>query len=145
MQQPTSVAHFRNHKVGRRESRAAAFSFVEVLVVIAVIAIVAAIAVPNIANIVRSANSSRDQRNAQALAEMASAVRSAGYPGWSTKSEAIAALVTGIAVTNPVDLTLVMRFHLDTISPENQAKASAYLASDGKTLIYVPDGGQPTN
>ncbi len=118
---------------------------VELLVAIAVIAIIASIAIPNIANIVHSANSSRDQRNAQALAEMASAVRSAGYAGWPTKSEAIAALVTGIAVTNPVDLSLVMRFHLDTISPENQVKASAYLASDGKTLIYVPDGGQPTN
>ena len=129
----------------RMHAGAAAFSLVELLVVIAVIAIIASIAVPNIANIVRSANSSRDQRNAQALAEMASAVRSAGYPGWPTKSEAIAAIVTGIAVTNPVDLTLVMRFHLDTISPENQDKASAYLTSDGKTLIYVPDGGQPTN
>ncbi|MCX6969532.1 MAG: prepilin-type N-terminal cleavage/methylation domain-containing protein [Verrucomicrobia bacterium] len=145
MQQPAYVARFSPHKSGRTKSGPAAFSFVEVLVVIAVIAIVAAIAVPNIANIVRSANVSRDQRNAQALAEMASAVRSAGYSGWPTKSEAIAALVTGIAVTNPVDLTLVMRFQMGVISPENQVKAAAYLASDGKTLIYVPDGGQPTN
>ncbi len=145
MQRPSFVTRFGNHKSRSIKPASAAFSFVELLVVIAVIAIVASVAVPNIANIVRSANSSRDQRNAQALAEMASAVRSAGYPGWPTKAEAIAALVTGIAVTNPVDLTLVMRFQMGAIAPENQAKAAAYLASDGKTLIYVPAGGQPTN
>lgn len=127
------------------KTRPAAFSFVEVLVVVAVIAIVASIAIPNIANIVRSANNSRDLRNAQALAQMASAVRSAGHPGWPTKSAAITELVEGIEVTNPVDHSIVIHFRVDTISPENQAKASAYLASDGKSLIYVPNGGQPTN
>jgi type IV pilus assembly protein PilA len=124
---------------------APAFSLVELLVVIAVIAVIAAIAIPNIANIVRGANDSRDLRNAQALAEMASAARGAGHPGWPTKSDAITELVAGIQVTNPVDQTIVIHFRVDTVSPENQAKASVYLTSDGKSLIYVPSGGQPTN
>lgn len=127
------------------KTSSAAFSFVEVLVVIAVIAVIASIAIPNIGNVVRSANSSRDIRNAQALAEMSAAARGAGHPGWPTKSDAIAELVAGFEVTNPVDHSIVIHFRIDIISPENQAKASAYLTSDGKSLIYVPDGGQPTN
>lgn len=125
--------------------RSSGFSLVELLVVIAVIAVMAAIAIPNIANIVGGANSSRDIRNAQGLAILSSAARAAGHPGWSTKTGAIQALVTGVSVTNPIDASLVMQFRMDTISAENQAKASSYLLSDGFTLIYVPSGGQPTN
>jgi prepilin-type N-terminal cleavage/methylation domain-containing protein len=127
------------------KTESAGFSIVELLVVIAVIAILAAAAIPGVANIVRNANSSRDQRNAQSLAQMSSAVRAAGHPGWPSKHEAIAALVTGVDVTNAADQNIVFQFHVDTITPENQAQASAYLSSDGASLIYVPAGGQPTN
>jgi prepilin-type N-terminal cleavage/methylation domain-containing protein len=123
----------------------AGFSLVELLVVIAVVAVLASVAIPNIANIVAVANSSRDRRNAQSLAQMSSAALAAGHPGWPTKSGAIAELVAGVQVTNPVDHSLVIYFHVDTVTPENQAKASAYLSSDGFSLIYVPSGGQPTN
>lgn len=123
----------------------AAFSLVELLVVIAVIAIIATIALPSIANIVNSVNSSRDLRNAQSLASLAAAARSAGHPGWPTKSEAIAALVNGTAVTNVADSSLVIQFRMDTITPEDQAKAAAYLSGDGLSLIYIPAGGQSTN
>ena len=123
----------------------AAFSLVELLVVIAVIAVIATIAIPNVANIVGSVNKARDQRNAQALASLATAARSAGYPGWPTKADAIAGLVGGIAVTNPVDSSLVIQFRMDTITPEDQAKASVYLSGDGLSLVYSPAGGQPTN
>ena len=135
----------RVHRLPPIATNAPAFSLVELLVVIAVIAILASIAVPNIANIVRSANSSRDMRNAQSLAQMCSAARAAGHPGWPTKAEAMTALVAGIQVTNPVDHSLVIQFRVDTVTPENQAKAAAYLTCDGFSLIYVPAGGQPTN
>jgi len=118
---------------------------VEILVVIAVIAILAAVAIPTIRYTMDRAAESTDRRNAQHFSEMSSAVRSAGYPGWPTKSEAISALVAGINVTNPADPSLVIRFRLETMTPENQAKAAAYLASDGASLIYIPSGGQPTN
>ena len=118
---------------------------VELLVVIAVIAIVATIAIPNMSNIVGSVNNSRDQRNAQSLAALASAARAAGHSGWPTKADAIAALVAGVAVTNTADSSLVIQFRMDTITPQDQAKASAYLSSDGLSLVYTPSGGQPTN
>ncbi len=118
---------------------------VELLVVIAVIAILASVAIPGVTNIVRNANISRDQRNAQSLAQMSSAVRAAGHSGWATKQESITALVAGVEVTNSADHNIVMQFHVDTITPENQSRASAFLSSDGASLIYVPTGGQPTN
>lgn len=121
------------------------FSLVELLVVIAVIAIIATIALPSIANIIGSVNNTRDQRNAQSLAALSSAARAAGHPGWPTKADAISSLVAGVSVTNPVDTTMVVQFRMDTISSEDQAKASAYLSSDGLSLVYFPDGGQPTN
>ena len=127
------------------KTNSAAFSLVELLVVIAVIAIVAAIAIPNMANIVGWVNKTRDQRNAQSLAALASAARSAGHLGWPTKAEAISALVAGVSVTNTADSSLVIQFHMDTITPVDQAKASAYLSSDGSSLVYTPSGGQPTN
>lgn len=130
----------------RMKTSAAAFTLVEVLVVIAVIAIIATIALPNIANIVGSVNNTRDQRNAQSLAALSSAARSAGHPGWpGGKAEAITALVSGVSVTNSADSSMVIQFRMDTISAEDQAKASAYLSSDGLSLVYVPSGGQPTN
>ena len=122
-----------------------AFSLVELLVVIAVIAVIASIAVPNIANIVNGANSSRDRRNAQSLAQISSAARAAGHPGWATKTEAISALSDGVILTNPVDHSVVFQFHVDALTEENKANAAAYLSSDGASLIYVPAGGQPTN
>ena len=122
----------------------AAFTIVEVLVVIAVIAVMATVALPNVVNIVGTANNSRDQRNAQSLAGLASSARSAGHPGWPTKSAAIAALVTGVAVTNSADSSSVIQFRMDTISAADQAKASAYLLSDGVSLVYVSSGGQST-
>ncbi len=121
------------------------FSLVELLVVIAVIAFIAAIALPSIANIVGRVNDTRDLRNAQSLAALASAARSAGHPGWSTKAAAISDLVAGVAVTNVADSSIVIQFRMDTITPEDQAKASVYLSSDGLSLLYVPSGGQPTN
>lgn len=127
------------------KTSSAAFSIVELLVVIAAIAIIATIAIPNMSNIIGAVNNSRDQRNAQSLAAIASAARAAGHPGWPTKAAAISALVAGITVTNAADSSLVIQFRMDTISSADQSKASAYLSSDGLSLVYTPTGGQPTN
>jgi len=127
------------------KNRASAFSLVELLVVIAVLAIIAAIAVTNISNILAGVNKTRDQRNAQSLSDLVSSARGAGHPGWPTKADAISALASGIAVTNVADPSIVFHFRLDAISAEDQGRASAYLSSDGASLLYVPAGGQPTN
>lgn len=128
-----------------RESSAGAFSLVELLVVIAVIAVIAAIAIPNIPGIIGSVNKSRDQRNAQTLAGLAAGARAVGYPPWPNKFAAILDLTTGITVTNPPGSGYVVDFRMDTMTAEDQAKAAAYLTSDGQNLIYFPAGGQPTN
>ena len=141
MAKTCSVFRFRLQRL----SSSHGFSLVELLVAIAVIAIIASIAVPSISGVIGSVNSSRDLRNAQTLASLAAAARSSGHPGWSGKAEAISDLVGGISVTNLADSNLVIQFRMDTISPEDQGKASAYLTSDGASLIYVPSGGQPTN
>lgn len=122
-----------------------AFSLVELLVTIVIIAIIAAMAIPNIPGIINSVNRSRDKRNAQTLAGMAAGARALGYPPWPTKTAAIADLTAGFTVTNPPGSGNLVDFHVDTMTPEDQAKAAAYLDTEGGNLIYVPEGGQSTN
>jgi type IV pilus assembly protein PilA len=138
---PPSKFPFQFRRLGSKSG----LSLVELLIVIAVIAVIAAIAIPNISRVVGMVASSRDLKNAQTLAGLAAAARSAGHPGWSTKSNAISSIVGGLSVTNSADPSLIIQFRMDSISPEDQAKASAYLSSDGFSLIYTPAGGQPTN
>lgn len=121
------------------------FSWVEVLVVIAVMWIVAVITIPNLPVLIEGNRMAKSQRTAMALANLALAARNSGYPGWEDRSAAIAGLVNGFAVTNPADPSIGIRFQSRFLTPEERASAAAYLTYDGKSLVYVPGGGQPTN
>jgi type II secretory pathway pseudopilin PulG len=123
----------------------AAFSWVELLAVIAVLWIVAVVAIPNLPVLVEGRRMARSQRNAMALAELSLAAKSSGHPGWSNRSEAVRELLSGVAVTNPAATNIVIRFQSASLTAEELQAAAEYLSSDGKTLIYIPNGGQPTN
>jgi len=123
---------------------ASAFSWVELLAVIAVLWIVAVVAIPNLPVLIEGRRMARSQRNAMALAELSLAAKSSGHPGWTSRSDAVRALLTGVAVTNPAATNVVIRFQSPPLTSDELEAATEYLTSDGKTLIYVPGGGQPT-
>jgi len=124
---------------------AAAFSWVEVLVVIAVLWIIAVITIPNLPVLLEAKRVGKIQKDAMALATLALAARNSGYPGWDTRSAAVRGLLNGVAVTNPAATNIVIRFQAKQMTAEEQAAAAAYLMSDGTNLVYVPGGGQSTN
>ena len=122
-----------------------AFSWVEALVVIAIVWIVAVIAIPNLPIFLEAHRMAKSQRTAMSLSSLALAARNSGYSGWGSRSEAVRGLLNGVAVTNPADNRIVIRFQSKFLTPEERAAAAAYLTFDGTTLIYVPGGGQATN
>lgn len=125
--------------------KAPGFSWIEVLVVIAVLWIIAVITIPNLPVFIEANRMAKSQRSAMSLANLALAARNSGYPGWDNRSAAIAGLINGFAVTNPADANTGIRFQSRFLTPEERSAAAAYLILDGRSLIYVPSGGQPTN
>lgn len=87
----------------------------------------------------------KSQKAAMSLASLAQAARNSGYPGWSSREVAVRGLQNGVAVTNPADTNIVIRFQARFLTAEERSAAAEYLASDGTNLIYVPGGSQPTN
>ncbi len=122
-----------------------AFSWVEFLAVIAVLWIIAVVAIPNLPVLIEGRRIAGSQRNAMALAELSLAAKSSGHPGWADRSEAVRGLLDGVSVTNPAATNIVIRFQSDELTAGELEAAAEYLTSDGKGLIYVPGGGQPTN
>jgi len=120
-------------------------SWIEVLIVIAVLWVIAVVTIPNLPVLIEANRMAKSQRTAMALANLALAARNSGYPGWENRSAAITGLINGFAVTNPADPSIEIRFQSRFLTSEERASAAAYLTMDGKGLIYVPGGGQPTN
>ena len=125
--------------------QAPAFTWVEVLVAIAVLWIIAVIAIPNLPLLTDMNRMAKSQQTAMSLATLSLAVKNTGHPGWSNRSDAVRNLLAGVSVTNPADPRIVIRFQSNVLTPEECAAAAAYLTFDGTTLVYMPDGGQPTN
>ena len=124
--------------------QASAFSWVEVLVVIAVLWVIAVIAIPNLPVLIEAHRMGKSQRTAMSLATLSLAAKNSGHPGWSNRSDAVRELLAGVSVTNPADPRIAIRFQGNVLTSEECAAAAVYLTFDGTTLIYVPDGGQPT-
>lgn len=125
--------------------QSAAFSWVEVLVVIAVLWIVAVIALPNLPVLIEANRMAKSQKNAMELVNLSLAAKNSGCRPWSSRSDAVRGLIEGFAVTNPAATNIVIRFQAKYLTPEELAAAAKFLTYDGKSLIYVPGGGQPTN
>ncbi len=125
--------------------QAAAFSWIEVLVVIAVLWVVAVIAIPNLPVLLEGHRMGKSQRAAMSLATLSLAAKNSGHPGWSNRADAVRDLLAGVSVTNPADPSIVIRFQSSLLTSEERAAAMAYLTFDGTTLIYVPNGVQLTN
>jgi type II secretory pathway pseudopilin PulG len=120
-------------------------SWIEILIVIAVLWMIAVLTIPNLPVLIEANRMARSQRTAMSLANLALAARNSGYPGWDNRSAAITGLINGFTVTNPAAPSIEIRFQSRFLTSEERAAAAAYLSLDGKNLIYVPAGGQPTN
>ncbi|MEI6280101.1 MAG: type II secretion system protein [Verrucomicrobiae bacterium] len=125
--------------------RTHAFSWVEVLVAIAVLWVVAVITIPNLPVLIDANRMARSQRAAMSLSSLALAAKNSGHPGWRNRSDAVRDLINGVAVTNPADPRIAIRFQSKIFTSYELASAMAFLTSDGTTLLYVPTGGQSTN
>lgn len=129
----------------RRIGKKAAFSWIEVLVVIAILWTIAVIAIPNLPVLIEANRMAKSQKAAISLASLAQAARNSGHPGWSNRDVAVRGLQNGVAVTNPADTNIVIRFQARFLTADERSAAAEYLTSDGTNLIYVPGGSQPTN
>ncbi len=125
--------------------RSLAFSWVEILVVIAVLWVIAVITIPNLPVLIEGSRMAKSQKNAMVLVNLSLAAKNSGYRPWSNRSEAVSSLIHGFAVTNPAATNIVIRFQAKYLTPEELAAAMQYLTYDGKSLLYIPSGGQPTN
>lgn len=137
-------------KLSRRGLRcqavpSSAFSWIEVLVVIAILWVIAVVTIPNLPVLIEAHRMAKSQKAAMSLASLAQAARNSGHPGWPTRDLAVRGLINGVAVTNPADINIVIRFQSRFLTADERAAALAYLTGDGTNLIYVPGGGQGTN
>lgn len=115
-----------------------AFSLVEMLVVISVIGIIASLAVPNLTTIRNRAYSSKDERNAQTVASLIAAARSAGVTNqWHTVEAAIDDLEDTLRVKVGGS---EMTFSLPEFSPEQRAGLTNYLAVNTNTATVYYTG-----
>lgn len=113
--------------------------------VIAVLWIVAAITIPNLPVFLEANRMARSQKNAMALADLSLAAKNTGCPALGSRSEAVLSLINGFTVMNPAATNVAIRFQAKYLTPSELAAAAEFLTYDGKSLIYVPAGGQPTN
>lgn len=117
-----------------------AFSLVELLVVIAVIAVIAAIAITNISNVTQAASEASKLRNAQNIVSVYNsylayyhAATSSTTNPYSTKEEAVAALIAGLTVTNSrLDTTNSFRV---SVPSTNQIGMEKLTMADGQLLM----------
>ena len=115
------------------------FSLVEMLVVVAVIGIIAAISISQIGRLNDSAKDAQYRRNAQAIASVFSAAKSAGVdfyvPG--DKTATITAIVVGGTVTEEGPFK-DSYFGVPGLSVVDQASAAVFLELDDVTssLLY---------
>lgn len=123
----SSQPHFPTSKQG--------FSLVELLVVIAVIAIITGIALPSLAGFNNQANFTKNERNAQMIAELAAAARSAGATNqWNTAEELIEDLENSLSV--PVGSETVV-FRIDPMDEEDRTSAAQFLEVDSsQAMVY---------
>jgi len=116
-------------------SKSRAFSLVEVLVVISVIGIIASVALPNISGLANRANFARDERNAQSVASLLTAARTAGATNqWQSVDAAIDALEDNIVIkVGDQDVT----FGLPEFTPEQRTGLTSFLAVDtASAMVY---------
>lgn len=112
-----------------------AFSLVELLVVIAVIAIIAGIALPSLAGFHNQANFAKNERNAQMIAELAAAARSAGATNqWNSPEELITDLENTLSV--PVGSDYVV-FRIDPMDEAERTSAAQFLeVNASQAMVY---------
>jgi prepilin-type N-terminal cleavage/methylation domain-containing protein len=112
-----------------------AFSLIELLVVIAVIAIIAGVALPSLAGFHDQANFAKNERNAQTIAGLAAAARSAGATNqWSSAEELIEDLENTLTV--PVGSGEVV-FRIDPMNEEERTSAAQFLeVNPSQAMVY---------
>ena len=109
---------------------------------ISVIGILASLALPNISAVRSRASFAKNERNAQNVASLLQAARSAGATNqWMTVDSAIDDLEDSLVVkVGSEDIT----FGIAEFSPEDRAGLSGYLAVDtAKAIVYYT--GSSTN
>ena len=114
------------------------FSLVELLVVIAVIGLIAVIAIPQVTGIVDRASRGSAQRNAQTIAQVASAAQAAGNTTIELAADLDAAVTLVSNATTGEGAFYDMEFTLSDLAPEDITAAKAYLTFTNGTIHYAP-------
>jgi len=128
----------------RVPGRLSAFSLVELLIVIAIIGILSAIAIPGVSQLSEASREAANKRNAQSIALVASAARTAGATNvWTNVNDALRDICsdTGISVSNG-NYSMPLIFRIDSVSAQDQSNALPYLQFDGSALggiRYIPN------
>ena len=121
-----------------RRANSGGFSLVELMVVIAVIGIIASIAISSVKNLLSNSEEVTAKRNAQTIAQVASAAQAAGDDSIGSASDLDAAVqivvdgVAGSSVFEDIDFTF------SDISTADVTAAKTHLTFAGGTILYEP-------